>query len=64
MNNTDVYSYSRSNKIIVLFFSHVCLLLKRGTIAHLHSVDEMGKVSNHEMVLSCKCLYCGFVKYC
>ena len=45
MNNTDVYSYS--NKIIVLFFSHVCLLLKRGTIAHLHSVDEMGKVSNH-----------------
>ena len=30
----------------------MCLLLKRGTIAHLHSVDEMGKVGNHGDVVT------------
>lgn len=51
--------------VFSLTFSHVCLLLKRGTIAHLHSVDEMGKVSNHRdvAVMLCRYLYCGFV-YC
>ena len=48
----------------------MCLLLKRGTIAHLHSVDEMGKVGNHGDVVTVYtfilwvCILLGCIGYC
>ena len=59
----------QSELIFVFHLSHVCLLLKRGTIAHLHSIDEMGKVGNHGdvtmyMFTLWVCILLGCIRYC